>query len=68
MREDLQLWGDLLRGKVDRATVFGNPFSVEQHGHSSSVRMYQLWLKWKLPDGAFPDWAMAMLVTKRHGS
>ena len=25
--------------KVDRATIFGNPFSVEQHGHSGSVRM-----------------------------
>jgi len=28
--------------KVDRATVFGNPFSVKQHGHSGSVRIYQL--------------------------
>ena len=52
--------------KVDRTTIFGNPFSVEQHGHSGSVRMYQLWLEWKLPDGAFPDWAMAMLMTKRQ--
>jgi hypothetical protein len=52
--------------KVDRTTIFGNPFSVEQHGHSGSVRMYQLWLEWKLPDGAFPDWAMAMLCTKRQ--
>ena len=52
--------------KVDRSTIFGNPFSVEQHGHSGSVRMYQLWLEWKLPDGAFPDWAMAMLMTKRQ--
>ena len=28
--------------------------------------MYRLWLQWKLPDGAFPDWAMAMLYTKRQ--
>jgi hypothetical protein len=28
--------------------------------------MYQLWLEWKLADGAFPDWAMAMLMTKRQ--
>jgi hypothetical protein len=28
--------------------------------------MYQLWLEWKLPDRAFPYWAMAMLMTKRQ--
>jgi hypothetical protein len=52
--------------KVDRTTIFGNLFSVEQHGRTGSVRMYQLWLEWKLPKGAFPDWAMQMLYTKRR--
>jgi hypothetical protein len=42
--------------KVDRTTVFGNPFSVERDGQSGSVRMYRLWLEWKLQKGAFPDW------------
>ncbi len=28
--------------------------------------MYELWLEWKLPEGAFPDWAMQMLYTKRR--
>jgi hypothetical protein len=28
--------------KVDRTTIFGNPFPVERHGRSGSVRMYQL--------------------------
>ena len=43
--------------KVDRATVFGNPFSV---GRSASVRMYTLWLEGKLPEGAVPGWAKTM--------
>src|SRR6476469_4153925 len=29
-----------------------------------SVRMYELWLELKPPARAFPDWAMAMLMTK----
>jgi len=52
--------------KVDRTTIFGNLFSVEQHGRSGSVRMYQFWLDWKLPKEAFPDSAMQMLYVKRH--
>jgi hypothetical protein len=52
--------------KADRTTVFGNPISAERHGRSGSVRMYQLWLEWKLPNGAFPDWAMQMLMSKRR--
>ena len=47
-------------------TIFGNPFSTEQHGRSGSVRMYQLWLEWKLPKDALPDWAIQMLHTKQH--
>ena len=52
--------------KVDRTTPFGNPFSLEQHGRTGAIRMFELWLEWKLPPGSFPDWAMAMLMTKRH--
>ena len=52
--------------KVDRTTIFGNLFPVERHGRSGSVRMYQLRLEWKLPEGAFPDRAMQMLYTKRQ--
>ena len=51
--------------KVDRTTLFGNPFSAEQHGRTGAVRMFQLWLEGKLPEGSFPDWAMHMLMTKR---
>jgi hypothetical protein len=28
--------------------------------------MFELWLVRKLPPGSFPDWAMAMLMTKRQ--
>ena len=52
--------------KVDRTTLFGNPFSAEQHGGTGAVRMFELWLEWKLPPGSFPDHAMAMLMTKRQ--
>jgi hypothetical protein len=51
--------------KVDRATIFGNPFSVEQHGRRGSVRMYRLWLEGKFPDRVFLEWAMSMLYAKR---
>jgi hypothetical protein len=51
--------------KVDRTTLFGNPFSAEQHGRTGAVRMFQLWLEGRLPAGSFPDWAMHMLMTKR---
>ena len=51
--------------KVDRTTIFGNPFPAEQHGRSGSVRMYELWLDGKLPAREFQASAMAMLMTKR---
>jgi len=51
--------------KMDRTTIFGKMFSV-QHGRTGSVRMSELWLEWKLPEGAFPDWAMQILYTKRR--
>jgi hypothetical protein len=52
--------------KVDRTTLFGNPFSAEQHGRTGALRMFELWMEWKLPPGSFPDHAMAMLMTKRQ--
>jgi Domain of unknown function (DUF4326) len=52
--------------KVDRTTLFGNPFTVDQHGHSGAIRMFELWLDWKLPPGSFPDQVTAMLMTKRQ--
>jgi hypothetical protein len=52
--------------KVDRTTMFGNPFTVEQHGRRGALRMYELWLDWKLPPGAFQDAHMAMLMSQRR--
>ena len=52
--------------KVDRTTMFGNPFSAEQHGRSGAVRMYELWLDWNLPQGAYQDAHLAMLMTQRR--
>ena len=44
--------------KVDRTTMLGNPFTVEQHGRRGAVRMYELWLDW--------DAHMAMLMSQRR--
>src|ERR1700760_1193663 len=52
--------------KVDRTTMFGNPFIAEQHTHRGALRMYELWLDGKLPPDAFQDAHMAMLMTKRR--
>jgi Domain of unknown function (DUF4326) len=30
--------------KVDRATLFGNPFSVKEHGHDRAVALHRAWL------------------------
>jgi hypothetical protein len=52
--------------KVDRTTKFGNPFPAERHGRSGAVRMYELWMEWKLPVGAYQDSHMAMLMAQRR--
>jgi len=30
--------------KVDRTTLFGNPFSVKEYGHDHAVAMHRAWL------------------------
>ena len=40
--------------KVDRTTVFGNPFPLEPHGRSEAVRSYGLWIRGTLPAAAVP--------------
>jgi Domain of unknown function (DUF4326) len=30
--------------KVDRTTLFGNPFSVKEHGHDRAVALHRAWL------------------------
>jgi len=30
--------------KVDRTTLFGNPFSVEDYGHASAVELHRRWI------------------------
>jgi len=50
--------------KVDRTTLFRQSVHAEQHGRTGAIRMFELWLDWKLPAGSFPD--HAMLMTKRR--
>jgi hypothetical protein len=33
--------------KVDRTTLFGNPFSVNDHGHDRAVALHRAWLTGK---------------------
>jgi hypothetical protein len=52
--------------KADRTTIFGNPFPLQPHGRSASVRMYRLWMQGKLRDGVVPDRDADALRAKRE--
>src|SRR5262245_23967146 len=34
--------------KVDRTTLFGNPFSIEEYGHDAAVALHRAWIMGKL--------------------
>jgi hypothetical protein len=51
--------------KVDRTTVFGNPFPQQPHGREASVRMYRLWLQGKLPVDSVPARDVTALRSRR---
>ena len=31
--------------KVDRTTLFGNPFSIEDYGHDTAVALHRAWIR-----------------------
>jgi hypothetical protein len=51
--------------KVDRTTLFGNPFLVSEYGHCRAVTLHRAWLSGEpLPD--FPDAQKQGLARRRR--
>jgi uncharacterized protein DUF4326 len=40
--------------KVDRTTLFGNPFSIAEHGHDRAVELHGAWLTGSLEEESIP--------------
>ena len=55
--------------KVDRSTIFGNPFSVEQYGREQALALHRLWIDGRLADEnirtSYPSWAATHLMERR---
>ncbi len=56
--------------KVDRTTVFGNPFDSVKHGTSDAVRNHRLWLTGALTNeqllAQYPDIVAKHLIARRR--
>jgi hypothetical protein len=52
--------------KVDRSTVFGNPFSPELHGQQAAVDMFRAWLAGQLVVGQMSEQEREALTTRRR--
>jgi len=51
--------------KVDRTTPFGNPFSIEEHGHDRAVELHRAWLTGSLAGEGIPDARIKELTALR---
>src|SRR6266576_3867608 len=55
--------------KVDRSTIFGNPFELKQYGPEQAVALCRAWIEGKLADenirSTYPPWAATHLVERR---
>jgi hypothetical protein len=52
--------------KVDRATLFGNPFSIRDYGHDEAVALHRAWITGKLDDPIIPAKTQKLLARKRQ--
>jgi hypothetical protein len=53
--------------KVDRTTLFGNPFSIKDHGHDRAVALHRAWLTGhRLADDSVPAARRAELTALRE--
>jgi uncharacterized protein DUF4326 len=52
--------------KVDRTTLFGNPFSIEEYGHDRAVELHRAWLTGSLEGKGIPRSRMAELAALRE--
>ena len=51
--------------KVDRTTLFGNPFSLEDWGHDRAVALHRAWLTGEAIDAPIPPAEMKRLTARR---
>lgn len=52
--------------KVDRTTLFGNPFSVKEYGHDRAVVLHRAWLTGQAIDAPIPPAEMRRLAARRQ--
>ena len=51
--------------KVDRTTLFGNPFSIEDYGHDRAVALHRAWIRGKLRETGISAARRQMLKEQR---
>ena len=55
--------------KVDRTTVFGNPFTVERYGREQAIALYRSWITGEMTDKyimhSYPELIGKHLVSRR---
>jgi hypothetical protein len=52
--------------KVDRTTLFGNPFSIKDWGHDRAVALHRAWLTGRTIDAPMPAEEMKRLAARRR--
>jgi hypothetical protein len=52
--------------KVDRTTLFGNPFAIKDFGHNRAVALHRAWIEGDLRDPAIPEKSRELLKRKRE--
>src|SRR5581483_9436718 len=52
--------------KVDRTTLFGNPFSIKDYGHDKAVALHRAWIEGNLDDPAIPARTRRLLERRRQ--
>jgi len=51
--------------KIDRTTLFGNPFSIEDYGHDRAVALHRAWIRGKLRETGISAARRQMLKERR---
>ena len=52
--------------KVDRTTLFGNPFSIADYGHDRAVALHRAWINGKAINAPFSAGVIKDLMARRN--
>lgn len=52
--------------KVDRTTLFGNPFSIKDYGHDRAVALHRAWIAGQAIDAPVSPAATKRLMARRQ--